>query len=119
MELILGIAQAEPGDTLNTMKNLGLEFDLVSNETNFENAHSEVTIDINISAEAFVALTKYSWPGNVRELYNVIQRARLLCSNNEILATDLIFDSPGFGSEVNTADMLAARFATDFEQEIS
>jgi len=74
---------------------------------------------VTISAEAFVALTKYSWPGNVRELYNVIQRARLLCSNNEILATDLIFDSPGFGSEVNTADMLAARFATDFEQEIS
>ena len=54
MELILGLAQAEPGDTLNTMKNLGLEFDLVSNETDFENAHSEVTIDINISAEAFV-----------------------------------------------------------------
>ena len=54
MRLILVIAQAEPDDTLNTMKNLGLEFDLVSNATDFENAHTEVTIDINISAKEFV-----------------------------------------------------------------
>ena len=46
--------RAEPDDTLNTMKNLGLEFDLISNATDFENAHTEVTIDIKISAEAFV-----------------------------------------------------------------
>ena len=54
MILILGIAQAEPHDTLNTMKNLGLEFELISSETDLENAHTEVTIDIEISAEAFV-----------------------------------------------------------------
>jgi hypothetical protein len=54
MRLILGIAQAEPDDTLNTMKNLGLEFELLSSETDLENAHTEVTIDINVSAEAFV-----------------------------------------------------------------
>ena len=36
MELILGIAQAEPDDTLNTMKKLGLEFELISSETDFE-----------------------------------------------------------------------------------
>ena len=54
MKLILGIAQAEPDDTLNTMRNLGLEFELISSETDFENAHTEVTIDIEISAEAFI-----------------------------------------------------------------
>lgn len=54
MRLILGIAQAEPDDTLNTMKNLGLEFELLSSETDLENAHTEVIIDINVSAEAFV-----------------------------------------------------------------
>lgn len=54
MKLILGIAQAEPDDTLNTMRNLGLEFELISSETDFENAHTEVTIDIEISSEAFV-----------------------------------------------------------------
>ena len=54
MKLILGIAQAEPDDTLNTMKNLGLGFELISSKTDFENAHTEVTIDIEISAEAFV-----------------------------------------------------------------
>ena len=54
MKLILGIAQAEPDDTLNMMRNLGLEFELISSETDFENAHTEVTIDSEISAEAFV-----------------------------------------------------------------
>ena len=54
MKLILGIAQAEPDDTLNTMRNLGLEFELISSKTDFENAHTEVTIDSEISAEAFV-----------------------------------------------------------------
>ena len=54
MKLILGIAQAEPDDTLNTMRNLGLEFEVISSQTDYENAHTEVTIDIEISAEAFV-----------------------------------------------------------------
>ena len=34
--LILGIAQAEPDDTLNTMKNLGLGFELISSQTDYE-----------------------------------------------------------------------------------
>ena len=54
MQLILGISQGEPSDTLNTMKNLGLEFEVKSSQTDYENAHTEVTIDIEISAEAFV-----------------------------------------------------------------
>ena len=54
MSLILGIRQAEPDDTLNEMKNLGLEFEAISSESDFESAHTEVTIDINESASAFV-----------------------------------------------------------------
>ena len=54
MQLILGISQGEPSDTLNMMKNLGLEFEVISSQTDYENAHTEVTIDIEISAEAFV-----------------------------------------------------------------
>jgi hypothetical protein len=54
MQLILGISQGEPSDTLNMMKNLGLEFEVISSQTDYENAHTEVTIDIEISAEAFI-----------------------------------------------------------------
>ncbi|MDY6977521.1 MAG: helix-turn-helix domain-containing protein, partial [Pseudomonadota bacterium] len=35
---------------------------------------------------------QYSWPGNVRELENVVQRALILCENNEIDASDLMID---------------------------
>lgn len=45
-----------------------------------------------ISLEAQSQLLNYSWPGNVRELDNVIQRALVLCSGNEINKDHLIFD---------------------------
>ena len=38
-------------------------------------------------------LQNYGWPGNVRELDNVIQRALILQSGNEISADDLAFES--------------------------
>jgi DNA-binding NtrC family response regulator len=37
-----------------------------------------------ISNEALALLRAYSWPGNVRELRNVMERAVLLCSGDEI-----------------------------------
>jgi DNA-binding NtrC family response regulator len=37
-----------------------------------------------ISKEARVVLEHYSWPGNIRELKNVIERAVLLCTGDEI-----------------------------------
>jgi DNA-binding NtrC family response regulator len=39
--------------------------------------------------EAMQVLKEYYWPGNVRELRNVIERAVILASNNEILPEDL------------------------------
>ena len=42
-----------------------------------------------ISDDALDALARYAWPGNVRELINVIERAMLLCSTNEITLKDL------------------------------
>ena len=35
------------------------------------------------------ALERYSWPGNIRELRNVIERATILCSGNQIDLADL------------------------------
>jgi Nif-specific regulatory protein len=42
-----------------------------------------------LSREALACLQNYDWPGNVRELENVIERALVLGSSDEILAEDL------------------------------
>lgn len=42
-----------------------------------------------ISASALAVLLKHDWPGNVRELQNVIQRAMVVASGEEIEAEDL------------------------------
>lgn len=43
--------------------------------------------------EAYVRLGSYAWPGNVRELRNVIERAVLLCKENELKASDIVLGS--------------------------
>ena len=47
-----------------------------------------------ISDKATEYLKSYAWPGNVRELANLMQRALILCSSDEIRAADLRFE-PG------------------------
>ncbi len=72
-----------------------------------------------ISLEALNDLEDYHWPGNVRELHNVIQRAKILCSNNLILPSDLIFDSKETGQATNTAEVLAAKFQNTATDEVA
>lgn len=45
-----------------------------------------------ISGDAIAILQKHNFPGNVRELKNIIERAVILCSNNEISVDDLPID---------------------------
>ena len=71
-----------------------------------------------ISKEALNKLQAYTWPGNVRELYNVIQRAKILCSDREILISDLIFDSEITDHQINTAEVLASKFNNKFSDEV-
>ena len=72
-----------------------------------------------ISLEALNDLEDYHWPGNVRELHNVIQRAKILCSNSLILPSDLIFDSKETGQATNTAEVLAAKFQNTATDEVA
>lgn len=44
---------------------------------------------LQLSATAESALRQYGWPGNVRELSHVIERAVLLCRQQQISTTDL------------------------------
>lgn len=42
-----------------------------------------------LTKEALATLERYDWPGNVRELKNALERAMVLCSNEEIGVNDL------------------------------
>ena len=70
-----------------------------------------------ICLEAMQQLKDYAWPGNVRELHNVIQRAKILCSDNKIRTSDLIFDNIESEQATNTADALAAKFRNTVSDE--
>ena len=39
---------------------------------------------LRFSARAIQAITRYTWPGNVRELQNAVERAVILCTDDEI-----------------------------------
>lgn len=43
----------------------------------------------NLHAEALEALLAYAWPGNIRELENAIERAVILCLDEQITLTQL------------------------------
>ena len=43
----------------------------------------------SIHKEAIEALERYPWPGNVRELRNALERAVLLCEDDEVAISDL------------------------------
>lgn len=45
-----------------------------------------------LTAEAVEALLAYPWPGNVRELENVIERAVLICRNNQVVPSNLFLE---------------------------
>ena len=71
-----------------------------------------------INEDAIAALIEHTWPGNVRELDNVIQRALILCANNTITISDLIFDTDVISDQPNTAEILAAKFKTSEPSEV-
>ena len=45
-----------------------------------------------LHTSAAETLMTYHWPGNVRELENVLQRALVLCVDNQITAADIMVD---------------------------
>jgi len=47
-----------------------------------------------VSTHAMKKLESYGWPGNVRELRNVLERALLTLSTDEIRSEDLTLDAP-------------------------
>ena len=65
MEIILVIGQTEPDDTLDSMKKHGLEFNVVSSDTNAEDAFTEVVVNV-IDVENFIK--SYSIDDNLADM---------------------------------------------------
>jgi len=49
-------------------------------------------VPLSLSMESQLMLQQYPWPGNVRELENVVQRAMVLCPDQQIDTPHLMFD---------------------------
>ncbi len=45
---------------------------------------------IKVKKSTLKLLTKHSWPGNIRELQNTVERAVILCDNDEIMIEDFL-----------------------------
>ncbi len=58
---------------------------------------------LGIEGEAVQRLNAYDWPGNVRQLRNVIERAVILCENDQITLKELpIFSEAGAAQMLDT-----------------
>jgi len=57
------------------------------------------------SPESMEKLLEYSWPGNVRELDHTVERAVIMCRDEEIQLGNLGLQLPGRSRAVNLADM--------------
>jgi DNA-binding NtrC family response regulator len=56
---------------------------------------------VRFSTAAMAAMRYYSWPGNVRELRNVVERAKILCDNEQIEPAHLNLPLPQTSSVVH------------------
>ena len=67
--------------------------DIIAISTILLNRHCADTASLPaMHASAAETLMAYNWPGNVRELENVLQRALVLCVDNQITAEDIMVD---------------------------
>lgn len=71
-----------------------------------------------ISKEAIEKMQQYSWPGNVRELENVMHRAVLLASGDEIKAVDVqIKERADASQSIGGVDSDSSSMARNFDEK--
>ncbi|WP_022962108.1 sigma-54-dependent response regulator transcription factor AlgB [Halopseudomonas pelagia] len=59
------------------------------------------------SEDAMAALLSYPWPGNIRELRNVIERASIICTDDQVQVSHLGFSEPALNSAPRVGDELS------------
>jgi len=81
------------------------------------NAELERSI-VRITPEAHSKLNEYCWPGNVRELKNVIERAVILCSGEEIGPDLLLFGEERRFMKQSSAFQLPSMSIAEMEKRL-
>jgi DNA-binding NtrC family response regulator len=70
----------------------------------------------DVNPQALTILQAHTWPGNVRELGNVIERAVVLCSGDQIGPVDLALS--GSSSSTATSSAVVPTPLTDFHSQV-
>ena len=82
MEIILVIGQTKPDDILDSIKKHGLEFNVVSSDTNAEDAFTEVVVNV-LDVENFIKKTQLAFEND--KMYELSLLNTILdIENNEI-----------------------------------
>ncbi len=71
-----------------------------------------------LSEEAKKSLISYNWPGNVRELKNTMERLCVLCENDVVNLSDILYYEQNGGVKVPVVDSLSGKMTlVDVEKE--
>lgn len=71
-----------------------------------------------LSEEAKKSLVSYNWPGNVRELKNTVERLCVLCENDVVNLSDILYYGQNGGIKVPVVDSLSGKMTlVDVERE--
>ena len=60
---------------------------------------------LTIDKLVFAKLDKYNWPGNIRELQHVLEKAVILCEDNELKEKDFWFGAVDKAKLIETLDL--------------
>ena len=72
----------------------------------------------HLSEEAKKSLISYNWPGNVRELKNTMERLCVLCENDVVNLSDILYYEQNGGVKVPVVDSLSGKMTlVDVEKE--
>ncbi|MBE9547479.1 MAG: sigma-54-dependent Fis family transcriptional regulator [Proteobacteria bacterium] len=71
-----------------------------------------------LSEEAKKSLISYNWPGNVRELKNTMERLCVLCENDIVNLSDILYYGQNGGAKVPVVDSLSGKMTlVDVEKD--
>ena len=72
----------------------------------------------HLSEEAKKSLISYNWPGNVRELKNTMERLCVLCENDIVNLSDILYYGQNGGVKVPVVDSLSGKMTlVDVEKD--
>jgi DNA-binding NtrC family response regulator len=70
------------------------------------------------SADALKSLAAYTWPGNIRELKNTIERLCVLCDNEEVNLSDILYYGQDTNAKAPVVDPFSGKMRlVDVEKE--